>query len=125
MLTPIPRTANLGCDLVGTTEATCSGYSSHRPPEFNMGKGVVSTRPDELSWTSTLTGSAVQWGTLTLADVPATATDGSGSDGSATGSPTAATSNIFYYTPQPASGGDMVRPGAWLMAGLVVLVLGI
>ncbi|KAM0565958.1 hypothetical protein ACHAP6_004868 [Verticillium nonalfalfae] len=50
----------------GTTAATCSAYSS-------LKSGFVAglyTGPTEISWTSTLSGSEVQWGTLTLADQP-------------------------------------------------------
>ncbi|RNJ55179.1 hypothetical protein D7B24_008875 [Verticillium nonalfalfae] len=59
-------TANLECKLGGTTAATCSAYSS-------LKSGFVAglyTGPTEISWTSTLSGSEVQWGTLTLADQP-------------------------------------------------------
>ncbi|KAM0328143.1 hypothetical protein ACHAQA_005549 [Verticillium albo-atrum] len=59
-------TANLECKLGGTTAATCSAYSS-------LKSGFVAglhTGPTEISWTSTLSGSEVQWGTLTIADQP-------------------------------------------------------
>ncbi|WQF83523.1 hypothetical protein CDEST_08537 [Colletotrichum destructivum] len=62
--------ADLGCTLSGTTAATCSGYSSLRSGYVN-GKY---TGPTEVSWTSTMTGSEVQWGVLTLADHDPTAT---------------------------------------------------
>ncbi|OAQ63132.1 hypothetical protein VFPPC_16429 [Pochonia chlamydosporia 170] len=64
--------ADLECKMNGTTAATCSGYSSYRSGYTN-GKY---TGPTEVSWTSTLTGSNVHWGTLTLADKP-TETDDS------------------------------------------------
>ncbi|KAF4126851.1 hypothetical protein GMORB2_0588 [Geosmithia morbida] len=99
-------TAYLGCDLVGTTEATCSGYSSYGP-RFPPGPPSQSTK---INWTSTLSGSAVQWGTLTLVDLPATATD----DGSSSsGSPTAQTSNEFYYTPEPTNAGTRPTLSLW------------
>ncbi|GKT62033.1 hypothetical protein ColTof4_02339 [Colletotrichum tofieldiae] len=62
--------ADLGCTLSGTTAATCSGYSSLRSGYVN-GKY---TGPTEVSWTSTMTGSEVQWGVLTLAEENAAAT---------------------------------------------------
>ncbi|TDZ22729.1 hypothetical protein Cob_v004204 [Colletotrichum orbiculare MAFF 240422] len=58
--------ADLGCTLGGTTAATCSGYSSLKSGYSN---GLY-TGPTEVSWTSSLTGSEVQWGILTLADKP-------------------------------------------------------
>ncbi|EQB47307.1 hypothetical protein GCG54_00008047 [Colletotrichum gloeosporioides] len=76
--------ADLGCTLGGTTAATCSGYSSLKSG-YSNGK---LTGPTEVSWTSSLTGSEVQWGVLTLADKPdkteavptAAPTDGSNYD---------------------------------------------
>ena len=52
----------------GTTAATCSGYSSFASGYTNG----QHTGPTEVSWTSTLSGSAVEWGTLTLTDKPTT-----------------------------------------------------
>jgi hypothetical protein len=57
---------NLGCDLDGTTSAKCSGYSSYKSGYSN---GFV-TGPTEISWTSTLTGSNVEYGVLTMAEKP-------------------------------------------------------
>ncbi|KAK1967117.1 hypothetical protein LY78DRAFT_19259 [Colletotrichum sublineola] len=62
--------ADLGCTLSGTTAATCSGYSSLKSGYIN-GKH---TGPTEVSWTSTMTGSEVQWGVLTLVEEGAAAT---------------------------------------------------
>ncbi|KAK2001806.1 hypothetical protein LX36DRAFT_318991 [Colletotrichum falcatum] len=62
--------ADLECTLSGTTAATCSGYSSLKSGYVN-GKY---TGPTEVSWTSTMTGSEVQWGVLTLAEEDAAAT---------------------------------------------------
>ncbi|KAK6224645.1 hypothetical protein QIS74_02972 [Colletotrichum tabaci] len=79
--------ADLGCTLSGTTAATCSGYSSLRSGYVN-GKY---TGPTEVSWTSTMTGSEVQWGVLTLAD----------HDPAATAAPTTADNpnyDDFLYT---------------------------
>ncbi|KAF5670875.1 hypothetical protein FHETE_4323 [Fusarium heterosporum] len=59
-------TANLACDLQGTTRATCSGYSS-----FNKGyNDGVHTGPTEVTWTSTFTGKDVEWGVLTMGQLP-------------------------------------------------------
>ncbi|KYK59491.1 hypothetical protein DCS_00621 [Drechmeria coniospora] len=58
--------ANLECKLDGTTAATCSGYSSFAPG-YTSGQY---SGPTEVSWTSTLSGTAVEWGTLTLTDMP-------------------------------------------------------
>jgi hypothetical protein len=65
-LTAARSTANLGCSLEGTTLAACSAYSSLKSG-FTVG---IYTGPTEISWSSTLSGSEVQWGTLTLADEP-------------------------------------------------------
>jgi hypothetical protein len=66
-LTPWLRSiANLGCDLDGTTAATCSGYSSYKSGYSNG----FHTGPTEISWISTLTGSDVEWGVLTMAAKP-------------------------------------------------------
>jgi hypothetical protein len=65
LLTP-DSLADLGCTLKGTTEATCSGYSSYRSGyTYGLYKG-----PTEISWTSTFTGSDVEWGVLTMAEKP-------------------------------------------------------
>lgn len=61
------RTANLECDLDDTTAATCSGYTSFKP---NYYSNRYSSGVTETSWTSTVSGTAVQWGTLTMAAVP-------------------------------------------------------
>ncbi|KAJ2975839.1 hypothetical protein NQ176_g5291 [Zarea fungicola] len=58
--------ANIECALDGRTAATCSGYSSYKSGYKN---GHI-TGPTEISWTSTLTGTDVQFGVLTLADIP-------------------------------------------------------
>ncbi|KAJ6444420.1 ATP-binding cassette transporter abc4 [Purpureocillium lavendulum] len=60
--------ADLECNMNGTTAATCSGYSSYASGYTNG----PHTGPTEVSWTSTLSGSHVQWGTLTLTDKPST-----------------------------------------------------
>ncbi|KAK7426964.1 hypothetical protein QQZ08_006561 [Neonectria magnoliae] len=63
--------ANLECDLDGTTAATCSGYSSYKAGYTN---GLY-TGPTEVSWTSTYSGTEVEWGVLTMAEVPAETDD--------------------------------------------------
>lgn len=67
-------TANLGCSLEGTTLAACSAYSSLKSG-FTVG---LYTGPTEISWSSTLSGSEVQWGALTLAEQPTQTKDASG-----------------------------------------------
>ncbi|CAM1511337.1 Fc.00g088500.m01.CDS01 [Cosmosporella sp. VM-42] len=56
--------ADLECTLDGTTAATCSGYSSYKAG-YNFHTG-----PTEASWTSTFSGSGVEWGVLTMAEKP-------------------------------------------------------
>ncbi|KAH6895381.1 hypothetical protein B0T10DRAFT_214445 [Thelonectria olida] len=58
--------ANLQCTLKGTTVATCSGYSSYKDGYTNG----PHTGPTEVSWTSTYSGTDVEWGILTMAEVP-------------------------------------------------------
>ncbi|KAM5348404.1 hypothetical protein ACJ41O_008228 [Fusarium nematophilum] len=59
-------TANLECTLHGTTEATCSGYSS-----FNDGyDNGVFEGPTEVTWTSTFSADEMEWGVLTMAELP-------------------------------------------------------
>ncbi|KAF5027530.1 hypothetical protein F66182_347 [Fusarium sp. NRRL 66182] len=59
-------TADLECKLKGKTLATCSGYSSFCKG-YNDG---VHTGPTEVTWTSTFTGDEVEWGVLTMAELP-------------------------------------------------------
>lgn len=58
--------ANLECTLDGTTAATCSGYSSYKAGYTN---GLYAG-PTEVSWTSTFSGTEVEWGILTMAEAP-------------------------------------------------------
>ncbi|PHH92585.1 hypothetical protein CDD83_6747 [Cordyceps sp. RAO-2017] len=58
--------ANVECKLDGRTAATCSGYTSFKSGYSNG----PSTGPTEVSWTSTLSGPDVEWGTLTMAEKP-------------------------------------------------------
>lgn len=73
------------------------------------------------NWTSTLTGTEAEWGTLTLVDLPATTTDKNGA--SAADTSPAQTSNEFFYTPQP-TGRGAGRPGPGDMRVMVAGVLG-
>ncbi|KAM0298553.1 hypothetical protein HYE67_006118 [Fusarium culmorum] len=63
---PSRLTANLECSLQGTTEATCSGYSSF-DEGYNDG---VHTGPTEVVWKSTFTGEEAEWGILTMGPLP-------------------------------------------------------
>lgn len=84
--------ANLGCELNGTAAATCSGYSSYRSGYTN----AFHTGPTEISWTSTLTGSQIDYGTLTLAEVPKTTDDSLEITATALSTPTPTDSDMMY-----------------------------
>ncbi|KAK0701814.1 hypothetical protein B0T26DRAFT_615762, partial [Lasiosphaeria miniovina] len=56
-------TADLRCDLAGTTEAICTGSSSLGP---NYRQGTL-TGPTQTVWTRRFSGTDVSWGVLTLA----------------------------------------------------------
>ncbi|KND93088.1 hypothetical protein TOPH_02284 [Tolypocladium ophioglossoides CBS 100239] len=90
--------ADLECKLNGTTAATCSGFTDGQ-----------NTGLTEVSWTSTLSGSDVEWGTLTLADKPTT-TDNS-LDVTATDIPAPTVpSSILYYPTETGKGtGASIR----------------
>lgn len=100
--------ANIECDLAGRTAATCSGYSSFKSGYTN---GPY-TGPTEVSWTTTFTGSEVEWGTLTLEEPPkATNDNGEESEPEVSADPTENTA-LFYTPAEPTdSGGDGVRAG--------------
>ncbi|POR38818.1 Uncharacterized protein TPAR_00999 [Tolypocladium paradoxum] len=97
--------ADLECKLNGTTAATCSGYSSYASGYTNG----QNTGPTEVSWSSTLSGSEVQWGKLTLTDQPTT-TDHS-LDVTATDmlAPTVASSILYYPTATGQGAGASMR----------------
>ncbi|RGP75921.1 hypothetical protein FLONG3_5501 [Fusarium longipes] len=59
-------TANLECNLQGTTEAICSGSSSF-DKGYNDG---IHTGPTEVVWESTFTGKEAEWGVLTMGPLP-------------------------------------------------------
>lgn len=100
--------ANIECDLDGRTAATCSGYSSYRSGYKN---GHV-TGPTELSWTSTLSGTDVQWGVLTMADIPKPTGD---NDDSAdiTMAPTENTALLFLPSDTPVNAASPQAVSAW------------
>lgn len=113
--------ADVECDLNGTTAATCSGYSSYKSGYTNGPR----TGPTQVSWTSTFTGSELQWGTLTLADCPG-ATDGAADTSGVMATPTAPSG--MMYEPSPTSLGSNLRipqPRSLygLMAGIVAVCL--
>ncbi|KAB5572499.1 hypothetical protein GE09DRAFT_673587 [Coniochaeta sp. 2T2.1] len=60
-------TAHLSCNLAGSTAATCTGSSTYGT-DFREGS---ITGPTQTEWTSTLTGSELRWGVLTLTTPPA------------------------------------------------------
>ncbi|TQV98862.1 hypothetical protein V2A60_007440 [Cordyceps javanica] len=100
--------ANIECDLDGRTAATCSGYSSCKSGYKN---GRI-TGPTEFSWTSTLTGTDVRWGVLTLADVPKATGDDGGSDDTTT-QPTQNTALIFTPSDTPENSASPQAVQAW------------
>ncbi|KAL6698034.1 hypothetical protein J3F84DRAFT_258818 [Trichoderma pleuroticola] len=113
--------ADVECDLKGTTAATCSGYSSYRSGYTN----AHHTGPTQVSWTSTFTGSEVQWGTLTMAE-PAGATDDDFDPAGTMTTPSAPSG--MMYDPSPTSPGSNVRVSGsrslyGLMAGIAAVYL--
>ncbi|OAA61354.1 hypothetical protein ISF_05433 [Cordyceps fumosorosea ARSEF 2679] len=100
--------ADIGCNLDGRTAATCSGYSSYKSGYKN---GIV-TGPTELSWTSTLTGTDVKWGVLTLTDIPKPSGD---DDNSAdiTMVPTKNTALLYLPSDTPESAASTQDVQAW------------
>ncbi|KAG5971080.1 hypothetical protein E4U55_001315 [Claviceps digitariae] len=111
--------ADLECNMNGTTAATCSGYSSYRSGYTN-GKH---TGPTEVSWTSTLTGNQVVWGTLTLAPKPAETDDSLDVTGTNIAPPTAAATGVPYLSPtQDSAATRLLSCGGY--AGAASLFLG-
>ncbi|PTB70844.1 hypothetical protein BBK36DRAFT_1107152 [Trichoderma citrinoviride] len=112
--------ADVECDLNGTTAATCSGYSSYKAGYTN---GRL-TGPTQLSWTSTFTGSEVQWGTLTMAEAPGATDDAFDPNGTMT----VPTASGMMYEPSPTSMGSSLRVSGLqalygIMAGIVAVCL--
>lgn len=116
--------ANIGCNLNGTTAATCSGYSS-LTSGYTMGK---QTGPTEIRWTSTFSDTDVQWGALTLTDAPTTTDDSGGNGAVATGVQLTNTA-LYYVTSEPAKDGAAARPAidlrSLLLAVLVSTMIGV
>ncbi|KAL9488711.1 hypothetical protein ACSS6W_000988 [Trichoderma asperelloides] len=111
--------ADVECDLNGTTAATCSGYSSYKSGYTN---GHY-TGPTQVSWTSTFTGSEVQWGTLTLTDCPG-ATDGAADTSGVIATPTAPSGMI--YEPSPTSLASNLRaPELRSLCGLMASIIAV
>ncbi|KAG6051896.1 hypothetical protein E4U17_006005 [Claviceps sp. LM77 group G4] len=111
----------------GTTAATCSGYSSYRSGYTN-GKH---TGPTEVSWTSTLTGTDVVWGTLTLATKPAETDNALDVTGTNIAPPTAPSTAMHYSWPtqgsaatRPLSEGYSRSAGVFLAALAAFLAAG-
>ncbi|KAK3324644.1 hypothetical protein B0T19DRAFT_444053 [Cercophora scortea] len=94
-------TANLHCDLAGTTAATCTGSSSFGP---SYSEGGV-TGPTQTSWTKTFSGSGVTWAALTLT------TPGPGTDTTNIEAPADATQTVV-------GGGGVSSPSATSAAGI-------
>ncbi|KAH7165561.1 hypothetical protein EDB81DRAFT_679538 [Dactylonectria macrodidyma] len=91
--------ANLECTLEGTTAATCSGYSSYKAGYTN---GLY-TGPTEVKWTSTFSGTEVEWGALTMAEVPKETDDSWDITATALSTPTTGSG----YLDVPLSTGDV------------------
>ncbi|KAF7547558.1 hypothetical protein G7Z17_g7645 [Cylindrodendrum hubeiense] len=90
--------ANLECTLDGTTRATCSGYSSYKDGYTN---GLY-TGPTEVTWTSTFSGTEVEWGVLTMAEMPKETDDSWDIKATAMSTPTTGSG----YVEIPLSTGD-------------------
>lgn len=101
--------ANIECELDERTAATCSGYSSYKSGYKN---GPI-TGPTEISWTSTLSGTDVAWGVLTMADIPKP-TD-SDNDGviDVTRAPTKNTALLFLPSDTPENAASTQSVQVW------------
>ncbi|KAG9255850.1 uncharacterized protein F5Z01DRAFT_519081 [Emericellopsis atlantica] len=118
-------TVNVECEFSETTEVTCSGYSSFAPDYSN----APWTGPTELSWTSTLEGTGVEWGVLTMADKPTRTADSLGMT-ITTASQVFASGEQYYIPeetdkPDAAAGlvGRMYAYAAALWSGVLGLYL--
>jgi len=113
-------TVNVECEFTETTEVTCSGYSSFAPNYSNAPR----TGPTELSWTSTLEGTGVEWGVLTMADKPTRTAD-------SLGMTLTTASQVFesgeqYYIPEETDKPDAAaRLGSWTCAYAAALWTGV
>ena len=108
-------TADLNCVLAGTTAATCTGYTSYGS---GFDEGSV-TGPTQTRWTTTLSGSEVAWGILTLA-TPGSDPLTTDIEGTVVGPPTMGhwtrSGALPTATTTPTSAGDRAR-GTWAAAG--------
>ncbi|KAH7145816.1 hypothetical protein B0J13DRAFT_525339 [Dactylonectria estremocensis] len=107
--------ANLECTLEGTTAATCSGYSSYKAGYTNG----LHTGPTEVKWTSTFSGTEVEWGVLTMAEVPKETDDSWDITATAFSTPTTGSG----YANIPLSTGDEAA-GASRRGGMRKAILG-
>ncbi|KJZ79279.1 hypothetical protein HIM_01430 [Hirsutella minnesotensis 3608] len=98
-------TADVECKLSGTTAAACSGYSSFKSGYAN-GQFSGAT---EMTWTSTLTGNEVEWGTLTMAEKPRTTDNHFGVTGGGNTAPTVASSDLVPPAATSPGVGASVR----------------
>lgn len=113
--------ANVECELNGTTAATCSGYSSYKS-DYSNG---LHTGPTELEWTSTLRGSEVEWGSLTLAEKPTRTSEPLGVT-ITTDSSIFESSEDLYYVPEPTDepdAGCRTHIQGWSFATIIVGLL--
>lgn len=116
--------ANVECELDGTTAATCSGYSSYKS-DYSNG---LHTGPTEVKWTSTLSGSEVEWGSLTLAEKPERTSEPLGVT-ITTQSAIFESSEDLYFVPEPTDEPDaatLANPKGWsfgLVAGGLLYAL--
>ncbi|KAK5998389.1 hypothetical protein PT974_00768 [Cladobotryum mycophilum] len=107
--------ADVECDLDGTTAATCSGYSSYKSGYTNGHH----TGPTEVSWTSTFTGTDMQWGTLTLTDKPDSTDDSLDPTGTAMATPTGPSGMMYEPTPTSAADSTLRNSKPWTVAALL------
>jgi hypothetical protein len=112
--------ADLECNMNGTTAATCSGYSSYRSGYTNG----MHTGPTEVTWTSTLAGSNIHWGALTLAEKPAETDDSLDVTATNIAAPKVPSPDLSYSTPTQGSSGRTLLPdGRWTRAISLLSIL--
>ncbi|TWU76436.1 hypothetical protein ED733_007011 [Metarhizium rileyi] len=113
--------ADLECNMNGTTAATCSGYSSYRSG-YRNGKYIG---PTEVSWTSTLTGSNVHWGTLTLTDTPTGTQDSLDVTATNIALPTGTSPHSYTSTSTQTSAGEKLEVKGSPMLALLSIFAGV
>ena len=109
-------TADLACELDGTTAATCSGHTS-LTSGFTAGRH---TGPTELSWDKTLTGTEVQWGVLTLTTVPTSTGNPLGAPTSMLGSLPTAKNQADIHTTKSGTRSQLGQLGDRWALGLAL-----